>query len=117
MLRIISRFEGLVGIHDKSTPLALYKKGEKEAKFITASDIKKVMRHTAAEVYILDPVKDQKILQIVGAFTSRGSLCDPPRDGMHYRKPNTMATALALQRIYGLLTQRRNSVKYASQNT
>jgi hypothetical protein len=64
MLRIISRFEQLVGIHNESTPLALYKnKAEKEAKFITASDIEQVMWHTAAEVYKLDPVKDKQFFK------------------------------------------------------
>jgi hypothetical protein len=64
LLTIDSRFERTVGIQDGCTPLALYKnEGEKEAKFITASDIETIMRHTAAEVCKLDPVKDKKILQ------------------------------------------------------
>ena len=76
MLRIISRFERLVGIHDESTPLALYRnKGEKDAKFITALDIEQVMRHTAAEVYKLDPVKDKKILQKWSAHSLRVGAC------------------------------------------
>ena len=76
MLRIISRFERIVGIHDESTPLALYKnKGEEEPKFITASDIEKVMRHTAAEVYKLNPGKDKKILQKWSAHSLRVGAC------------------------------------------
>jgi hypothetical protein len=76
MLRIIARFERLVGIHDVCTPLALYKnKGETIPKFITASEIEATMRHTAAVVYKLDPVKDKKILQKWSAHSLRVGAC------------------------------------------
>ena len=76
MLRIIDRFDRIVGRHDVCTPLALYNnQGEKEPKFITASDIEKIMRHTAAEVYKLDPVKDHKILQKWSAHSLRVGAC------------------------------------------
>ena len=76
MLRILHRFARLRGLHDEVTPLALYKnEGEKEPKFITASEIEKIMRLVAAQVYNLDPVKDKKALQLWSAHSLRVAAC------------------------------------------
>ena len=76
MLRIIRRFERLRGPNDGDTPLALYNnKIEEEPKFITASDIEKIMRQTAAQVYNLDPVRDKIVLQQWSAHSLRVGAC------------------------------------------
>ena len=76
MLRILHRFARLRGLNDEVTPLALYKnEEEKEPKFITASEIEKIMRLVAAHVYNLDPVKDRKALQLWSAHSLRVAAC------------------------------------------
>ena len=75
MLRIIRRFERIMGLNE-NTPLALYKnKDTSEPKFITASDIEKIWRKTAAQVYNLDPVRDRTVLQQWSAHSLRVGAC------------------------------------------
>ena len=76
MLRILHRFARLRGLQDIQTPLAVYKNKDGEpTKFITAKDIEQVMRHAAARVYGLDPVKDSKALQLWSAHSLRVGAC------------------------------------------
>jgi hypothetical protein len=75
MIRILRRFQRLMGTNEE-TPLALYKnKNEQEPKFITASDIENIMRFTAAQVYKLDPVRDKIVLQQWSAHSLRVGAC------------------------------------------
>ena len=76
MLRILRRFVRIRGFYDEKTPLALYKnEGDSEGRFITASDIETIMRHNAANVYKLDPVRDKKALQLWSSHSLRVGAC------------------------------------------
>ena len=76
MLNILRRFARILGTKDTHTPLALYReRGDKPPKFITASDIERLMRQSAARVYSLDPVKDFTALQKWSAHSLRVGGC------------------------------------------
>jgi hypothetical protein len=77
MLRIIRRFISLRGADDTLTPMAVYQSEtyDKSTKFVTAPDIEVAMRRVAARVYKLDPIKDQKALQMWSAHSLRVGAC------------------------------------------
>jgi hypothetical protein len=76
MLLILSCFLRIRGPHDSATPLALYQESNMSSpKLISSINIEALMRHVAATVYGLCPVKDKKELQRWLAHSLRVGAC------------------------------------------
>jgi hypothetical protein len=76
MLHIIDRFIRIRGIHDDSTPLALYlDKCSNIPKLINSVNIESLMRHVGSQLYHLCPKKDKKELQRWSAHSLRVGAC------------------------------------------
>jgi hypothetical protein len=75
MFRIFNQYIHLVGWEATSTPLAIYRTDAGDIRFITAADINSVMRATAAAVYGLHSIKNEKELQLWSSHSLRVGVC------------------------------------------
>jgi hypothetical protein len=76
MLHIIDHFIRIGGIHDNSTPLALYlDKTSNIPKLINSVNIESLMQHVGSQLYHICPKKDKKELQHWSAHSLRVGAC------------------------------------------
>ncbi|KAL3923278.1 MAG: hypothetical protein SGILL_001745, partial [Bacillariaceae sp.] len=75
-INIISRFDKLCGLNDKTTPIAVYRhEDHNDVRSITSADIELTMRSIAIKYYELDPVNDVEDIMKFSAHSLRVGAC------------------------------------------